>query len=749
MTKLLVRIAIVLFLVALFAGGYYLLQQIPQDEQELALAEVKRGDLVVKTHLRGELRAVRSLTLTAPNIGSMSQVTQLAPTGALAHRGDLIFELDDSERVAALEDSLLSVDQIKENLKKAEAELEIRKSQDEVEIVQANFQVRRAELEVRRNELLAAIDARKNELTLEEANRRKQKLEEDIKNRLQQREAELAVLREQLNKAELDVARDRRRIAESRKLSPLTGLVAILQNRSGGRGGFGQSLPEIREGDQIYAGMAVAQLLDLSEMELLTRVEESERANLDVGQEVVIRLDAIPDKTVPGTIKRLGNTASANIFAGEATKKFECVIAIDMRKLLENVGAEPSRIERIMATARQNAEVGYGATATRQTRAAGGGRDGASPDRDQRQARAQRGDRGEGGAPPAAEQGRGQRAARTPQPGRQDQGEERQARAQGPGPGQEGGRQRAQRAAGGQQVARGQQGGRQRQQPDGGEQASQGGRQRQQPGGGEQASQGGRQRQQPGGGEQASQGGRQRGGQGGRDPSAILARLPEDARKQAEALLKGRGPQELSNEERQQFRQIMQTAFGGRQGGRGGGQGGFGGGGFGGGAGGGQGGFGGAPGGFGGSPRGGQQAPPVPTAQSESTSEFTETERRSAELPEPPKQGSDVDVLLRPGLLADAEVTVEHIADTLYIPYQAVFEEGTQTIVYVLEGSRLQPRRVQLGRRSESQVSVREGLAEGEMISLYRPDSAPAARPTADEPSSGPSFPGGGTGRGN
>ena len=74
-------------------------------------------------------------------------------------------------------------------------------------------------------------------------------------------------------------------------------------------------------------------------------------------------------------------------------------------------------------------------------------------------------------------------------------------------------------------------------------------------------------------------------------------------------------------------------------------------------------------------------------------------------------------MLLRPGLLADAEVTVEHIEDTLYIPYQAVFEEGTQTIVYVLEGSRLLPRRVQLGRRSESQVSVREGLEEGDMVS--------------------------------
>ena len=694
MTKQIIRIAIILVLVAVVAGGYFAWQNIPRDEQHFAVAEVLRGDLVVKTYLRGELRAVRSLTLTAPNIGTQSQITQLAPTGALAKRGDLIFELDDSERVAALEDSLLSVEQIKENLKKAEAELEIRKSQDEVEIVQANFQVRRAELEVQRNELLAAIDARKNELTLEEAQRRKQKLEADIKNRLQQREAELAVLREQLNKAQLDVERDERRIEQSRVLAPLTGLVSVLQNRSGGRGGFGQSLPEIREGDQIPAGMSVAQLLDLSEMELLTRVEESERANLREGQEVFIRLDAIPDKTVSGTIKRLGTTASANIFSGEAIKKFECVIGIDMRQLLEAIGAEPDRIERILATARQNAAVGFGSQRNRQQ------------DRTQQpQQRAEAGQRGERG------QGRGSSEQTQQARGGADQ-------------------QQGQRGAGGQRQ---------------GQQAAGGQQQRQRAAGG-----------QGGGGQQ--QGQRAAGGQGGgANASRMLSRLPDDARKKAEALLKGRSPQELSDQERQQFRQIMMSAMGGAQGGgpggaRGGGQGGFGAA-QGGARGGGQGGFGlaqgggrgGGQGGFGAIGGGGlQQA----SGSASSGSEFSEAERLAATLPNPPEQGSDVEVLLRPGLLADAEVIVESIPDTLYIPYQAVFDEGAQTIVYVLENGRLQSRRVQLGRRSESQVAVIDGVAEGDLVSLYRPEDAPTAPSSAPEPSSGPSFPGGGASRG-
>ncbi len=662
MNKTLIRLAILLVVIAMVAGGYYLIQQIPEGESTIALAEVKRGDLVVKTFLRGELRAVRSLTVTAPNIGTQSQITQLSPAGALANRGNLIFELDDSERVAALEDSLLAVEKIQEDLKKAETELDIRKSQDEVEIVRANFQVRRAELEVRRNELISEIDARKNVLTLEEARRRKQKLEEDIKNRLQQREAELAVLREQLNKAQLDVDRDRRRIEQSRVLAPMTGLVSVLQNRSGGRGGFGQSTPDIREGDQIPAGMSVAQLLDLSEMELVTKVEEVERANLKEDQTVVIRLDALPGKTVEGKIQRLGNTASTNIFAGEATKKFECVISINMRQLLTHVGADEQRIERIMATARANASTGYSSSGG--ANKAGGQRGG-----------------GGGGQP----------------------GDFRQARG-----GQDGQRQA---------------GGRQRGQGDGGNRQAQGGQNNRQRAGG----QGGGNRQAQGGqGAQNNQqgAGGQRGGRsGGFDPSAMLSRLPEDTRKKAQALLKGRGPQELSNEERQQFRQIMQTAFqrgggepSGNRPGAGGGR-------------------------FGG-------AGTVPSGKTSSGSEFSAEQRKAAVLPRPPEEGSDIDVLLRPGLLADAEVIVESISDTLYIPFQAVFEDRSQSIVYVLEGGRLQPRRVTLGKRSESQIAVIDGIEEGAMIALQAPGNAAGAAQKAAKKSSGPSLPGGAGGFG-
>ena len=84
----------------------------------------------------------------------------------------MVIEFDDSELRTQLEETMLEVEQIDEQTKKAKADLAMRNNQDEVELLKARYSVRRAELEVKRNELLSEIDAKKNVLNLEESRRR-------------------------------------------------------------------------------------------------------------------------------------------------------------------------------------------------------------------------------------------------------------------------------------------------------------------------------------------------------------------------------------------------------------------------------------------------------------------------------------------------------------------------------------------------------------------------------------------------
>ena len=80
----------------------------PERQDQIPTAKVQRGDVVIRAYSRGELRAARTVTLTAPNLFGTVQVTDLAPMGSLAKEKDLIVEYDDSERQSALEEARLS-----------------------------------------------------------------------------------------------------------------------------------------------------------------------------------------------------------------------------------------------------------------------------------------------------------------------------------------------------------------------------------------------------------------------------------------------------------------------------------------------------------------------------------------------------------------------------------------------------------------------------------------------------------------
>jgi biotin carboxyl carrier protein len=562
-----------------------------------------------------------------------------------------VVEFDDSEVNSRIEEKQLELDQIDEQAKKQQADLAIRNNQDQVELLRARYAVRRAELEVKRNELLPIIDQKKNALNLDEANRRLKQLQSDIKSRQEQAQAEMAVLAERKNKARMEMARERLRLSQVKLLSPMSGLVAIRQNRQSGFGFPGMQIPDVREGDQVQPGMQIADILDLSELEVMAKIGELDRANLKDGQDVLMRLDAVGDKVFHGKIKSMSGTASANIFSGDPAKKFDVVFSIDMKELLTGLGAKPEQIKRVLETAEANRKkpaspmmMGGGMVA--------------------------------GGAPGGGGPG-------------------------GPGGGAPGG------AAGGMNVVR-----------MGGGEGQGGNMMAGAPGG------------QAPGGANAARGGGGAGGGGGFRSGMILGGpggpagaggglSDEDRKKMREAMTKalnGRSMQDLSDEDRQKVMADVRKAvpaLANMQ--RGGGQG----------AGGGMRG--------GGSPSGGANG-------------FSAKEIENAQLPPPVEAGNQLDVLLRPGLLADVEIILEKIPNAINVPNQAVFEKDGKQFVYVRQDKGWEERPIKPLKRSESVMVIANGVKPGEEIAMSDPTVKPGGKkkdkPASASPMGG--MPGGG-----
>jgi multidrug efflux pump subunit AcrA (membrane-fusion protein) len=80
-----------------------------------------------------------------------------------------------------------------------------------------------------------------------------------------------------------------------------------------------------------------------------------------------------------------------------------------------------------------------------------------------------------------------------------------------------------------------------------------------------------------------------------------------------------------------------------------------------------------------------------------------------------------LDVLLRPGLLADVEIIVEKIPNALHVPVQAVFDKNGKQVVYVKTGGKFEERAVRVAKRSESTMVLAGGVKPDETVALADP----------------------------
>jgi multidrug efflux pump subunit AcrA (membrane-fusion protein) len=77
---------------------------------------------------------------------------------------------------------------------------------------------------------------------------------------------------------------------------------------------------------------------------------------------------------------------------------------------------------------------------------------------------------------------------------------------------------------------------------------------------------------------------------------------------------------------------------------------------------------------------------------------------------------------------ASARVELDRLADVLVVPTGAVFQKGTATVVYVVKGSAIESRPVNVLRRGRDQVALASGVGEGDRITLKEPEQEGAAR---------------------
>jgi len=294
----------------------------------LPSATVTRGTFDDYLTLRGDIRPVRSIVLTAPaSGGSDLQIIELLRGGTAVSRGDVVVRFDASAQERTLDQKRSELQQADADVEKAEAEERRRVQAARADIEQARSELVRARLDIAKAEISSRIDAEKLKAAVTVAEEHVKAAEVIERGERAAAAADVTISRQKRDKARYDVADNERIVAALAMRAPAEGTLSLLPNTRAGAA-FSRSAPEFKRGDRAWFGAAIAELPDLRTVQMNCRLDEVDRAKMQAGSSATVHADAVSDRDFHGTIKEISPMAKPDFTTWPPVRNFDVVITL-------------------------------------------------------------------------------------------------------------------------------------------------------------------------------------------------------------------------------------------------------------------------------------------------------------------------------------------------------------------------------------------------------------------------------------
>lgn len=264
----------------------------------------KKGQFTVDVTTTGELEAKNSVKILGPgtlrnhHIWNVT-IQSIIPEGTYVTKGQRVANLDPSEVRNKLNEANLELQKVNSQFiqTKLDTTLQMRESRDE--LINLKYAVTEKQLVLDQSKFEPPAQIQKAEIELEKAKRALQQAKENYKIKKEQNIAKMS-----------EVAADKRQVSNQLEglqqlerdftiLAPEAGMLIYKKDWRGS---------PIKEGSQIGAwDPVVATLPDLSKMMSKTFVNEVDIRRITDGQDVIIGLDAFPDKKLTGKVVKVAN----------------------------------------------------------------------------------------------------------------------------------------------------------------------------------------------------------------------------------------------------------------------------------------------------------------------------------------------------------------------------------------------------------------------------------------------------------
>jgi HlyD family secretion protein len=297
-----------------------------KKDPTVASFQVQPAEFLDVIQFRGDVKALKSATISAPPDVGLLQIVKLAADGSAVKQGDVVVEFDPSKTRTDLDTDKSLLKSAQAETDQSQAQGRLSQEEDTTAVMKARYDVEAARLDAGKEEIVSQIEGAEARLKVNDAEQALREAEEKLKADAAKTQATIEGHRNATRKAQFDRDRAERALATMVLKAPSDGNISLVSVwHEGGEGPF-------KPGERAWSGSPIAELPDPSSLRVVAHVDETERGRLAVSQPVTVQFDAVADRQFTGRIERIGTIATSDFSAGwPIPRNFTLEIALDQK----------------------------------------------------------------------------------------------------------------------------------------------------------------------------------------------------------------------------------------------------------------------------------------------------------------------------------------------------------------------------------------------------------------------------------
>ncbi len=288
--------------------------------------QVERSEFLDVLQFRGEIKATKSVTISAPPDAGSLQILKIAADGNQVKQGDVVVEFDPSKTTQDLAQDRSVLKSAQAETEQARAQGKLTEEEDTTAVMKARYDVDVAKLDAGKGEIESRIEGAEANLKVLDAGQSLSESEEKLKADRAKNQATVESHQHASRKAQFDEERATHVLASMVLKAPSDGTISLIPVWHDG------GVAPFKAGERAWSGSPIAELPDASSLRVTAHVDETERGRLAIAQRVTVQLDAISDRQFTGTVEKIGTIATMDFSAGwPIPRNFTLDISIDQK----------------------------------------------------------------------------------------------------------------------------------------------------------------------------------------------------------------------------------------------------------------------------------------------------------------------------------------------------------------------------------------------------------------------------------